>query len=225
MWKIIASDFKNFWNDFKRVYPASLNWISSNWILSAFILLGLVSCFYLDTTIRASVIIFYGWFADEIFSFGRWFGNGQLTLILFLTLYIAGIILKDNKWRRTGFLIGEVYLLSGLITLICKSFFGRYRPYMNQGEFAFHGWTWSDNNYFSFFSGHSQTAMAISVVLASATENKILKTFYYSLAVITCLSRIYHDQHWLSDVFVGVAVSLLIGSQIVKFNKDSTSRA
>jgi membrane-associated phospholipid phosphatase len=133
---------------------------------------------------------------------------------------LTGLIFKKFKIRETGLLIYESYVFAGIITLLFKSALGRWRPYTNKGDLAFGGWSWTNNEQFSYYSGHAATAFAISTVLASMTDNKYLKAFYYFLAVVTCISRIYHDQHWFSDVLTGGIMAFLISKVLVSIHEE-----
>jgi len=157
---------------------------------------------------------------DTVAEFGRWYGDGPPTLFLFSFFYIGGLLFQKYAVRNIGVLILETYIYSGLITLIFKSFFGRWRPFTLHGDFSFYGLTVGPNEQLSFSSGHASVSFALSCVLASTTDNIYLKVFYYSLAVITGLSRIYHDQHWLSDVIMGSFIGILISTMLIQMHKE-----
>ena len=214
------SDLKHLGRAFVKVYPLTYKKIINHWMLTLTALFLIWVSFYADTTAKLFVTGIRTEITGYMFDFGRWYGSGQATLIVFLGLYLTGLIFKQYKLRQTGLLVGEAYIFSGLITLIFKSAFGRWRPYMNRGDFAFNGWSWSNNDQFSYFSGHASVSFALSVILASTTDNIYLKALYYSFAVITCISRIYHDQHWLSDVLTGAIVAYLISRVLVSLSKE-----
>lgn len=213
-------DLKQLWFDLKGVYPKAYAKIVEKWEISLVCFFALLSSFYLDDSIQTIVQSINNEALRKVYDFGRWYGNGNLTLYMFAGLYILGLVIRKYKVRDTGLLIGEAYVFSGIISLILKSVIGRYRPYMNLGDFAFGGFSWSDNDQFSFLSGHAQTSFALSAVLASTTDNIFLKSFYYSLAVITGISRIYHNQHWFSDVVGGAIVAILITKVLVELRKE-----
>lgn len=223
MGKTVKTDLKQLWTDLKKIYPASYSKIISNWQISLACLFAIISSFYLDPAVRELVMSIKGYYAAEAFEFGRWYGNGLLTLYMFLGLYLLGLFFNKIKMRETGLLIGEAYIFTGLITIIFKSITGRWRPYTNHGDFSFNGWSFDNNDQFSFFSGHATVAFALSAVLASTTKNVYLKVFYYALAVLTCLSRIYHNQHWLSDVVTGAIESILITKVLLYLHKNRTA--
>lgn len=217
------SDLKHLGRAFTTVYPMTLSRITSHWGLSLASIFVIISAFYLDTAMR-SIITGLNWtVTDYVFTFGRWYGNGMPTLYLFGGLYIGGLLFKNYKLRETGLLIGEAYIFSGLITIITKSLLGRWRPYMNKDFLEFHGFSLTNNDQFSYFSGHAAVSFALSTILASTTENIYLKSFYYSLAVITCVSRIYHQQHWFSDVVTGAIIAYLVSRVLVAIHKEPES--
>lgn len=212
-------DLKQLWFDFRWVYPNAFNKIFANWQISLACVFIILSSFYLDGAVTSLITSLKSSVVDRIFEFGNWYGHGTATLYLFLGLYIIGLFFNKDKIKDTGLLIGETFIFAGFITLIFKSFFGRWRPFTNHGDFAFYGFTWSDNDHLSFTSGHANVAFCLSTVLASTTDNIYLKIFYYALAVNTGLSRIYHDQHWLSDVVMAVMIALLISKVLISFHR------
>ena len=223
MKQLLKGDLRHLGNAFVKVYPMTFRRMFMHWQLSLAAIFAIVSAFYLDPAIRDLVTSLSGDVAGSLMEFGRWYGNGMPTLYLFLGLYIAGLIFKKYKLRETGLLVFESYIFSGLITLIFKSAFGRFRPYTNKGDFAFYGWNWTNNDMFSYISGHAAVSFALSTILASTTENYYLKSFYYLLAVVTCISRIYHNQHWFSDVISGAISAYLISRVLVAIHKEPDS--
>lgn len=220
---LLRSDLRHIGRAFVSVYPMTFRRIINHWGLTVGAMFVITSSFWFDETVRLFITGLSGGIVETLAGFGRWYGNGLPTLYLFLGLYIAGLIFKQYKMRETGILIGEAYIFSGLITLIFKSAIGRWRPYMNKDVYDFQGWSLTNNDQFSYFSGHAAVSFALSTILASTTDNIYLKSFYYSLAVVTCLSRIYHQQHWLSDVVTGAIVAYLISRVLVAIHKEPES--
>jgi membrane-associated phospholipid phosphatase len=220
---IALDDLKQLWYDFKWVYPNAFNKLFANWQITLTALFVTFSAFYIDDAVTQIITSMKSNLFDSIFEFGRWYGHGTATLYLFLGLYIIGLLLKKDKLRDTGLLVGESFIFAGFVTLLFKSFFGRWRPFTNHGDFAFYGFTLSDNDHLSFTSGHANVAFCLSAVLASTTDNIYLKIFYYALAVNTGISRIYHDQHWLSDVLVGAMIAILISNILISFHKQKAA--
>ena len=223
MKQLLRDDLRHLGASFVKVYPMAFRRIFIHWQMTLAAIFAIISSFYLDIPFQDLITGIHNDTINSLFDFGRWYGTGMPTLYLFLGLYIGGLILKKYKLRETGLLIGESYLFSGFITLIFKSAFGRFRPYTHKGDFAFYGWNWANNDMFSYISGHAAVSFALSTILASTTDNYYLKSFYYLLAVITCFSRIYHNQHWLSDVVSAAVSAYLISRVLVSIHKEPAS--
>jgi len=55
--------------------------------------------------------------------------------------------------------------------------------------------------------------------MANYMENIYWKIFWYGSAGIVGMARIYHNKHWLSDVFLGASIGYFIGRFVVNFDK------
>ncbi len=60
----------------------------------------------------------------------------------------------------------------------------------------------------SFPSGHATQAFSILLCLVFLTKNQYLKFFFFTIAVLTSLSRVYLSQHWLTDITAGSSIGL-----------------
>ncbi|MBS1537837.1 MAG: phosphatase PAP2 family protein [Bacteroidetes bacterium] len=129
-------------------------------------------------------------------------------------LYAGGLLFGSEEVRTTGRLVAEGLIVSGLVNGTLKVLFGRARPYMNTGSTNFQ-WLESSNDFQSFPSGHTTVAFTISTVLASQINRWWATIPLYGLAAATGYSRMYHDKHWASDVFLGAAIGYLSGKLIV----------
>lgn len=216
----LKNDGKHLGRAFVRVYPMALRRFRKHWLITLISFLAIIAAFLLDSTVWPIVKGISYSVTEAAFAFGRWYGSGLATLYVFLALYLGGLIFNRFKLRETGLLVIEAYVFSGLITLLIKSTVGRLRPYMEMGAYQFHGWSWNNNDQFSYSSGHAAVSFALSTILASTTHNIYLKSFYYLLAVITCVSRIYHSQHWFSDVVTGGIMAYLISRVLVAIHNE-----
>src|SRR4030095_9149007 len=221
--ELLIADLKHIRDAFIKVYPLTFRQIVAYWQITLAAIFAIGCAFYLDPAVRDIIRAIDNTVIDYMFAFGRIYGSWRVPVFLFAALYLAGLILKKYKIRETGLLIGECYVFAGIVTLIFKSALGRWRPYTNRGDLAFGGWSWTNDPQFSYYSGHAATAFAISTVLASMTKNIYLKAFYYFLAIITCISRIYHDQHWFSDVLTGGIMAFLISRVLIAIHEEPVS--
>jgi hypothetical protein len=126
-------------------------------------------------------------------------------------LYCGGLILKDEKLKRTSCISLESLILAGATTSALKYTTGRARPYNNKGAFFFDPFPANFNNDFlSLPSGHS--AVAWSVITPYAEE---YSRWLYIIPVSVSAARIYKDQHWLSDVVFGGGLGFIAGWYLV----------
>ena len=136
-------------------------------------------------------------------------------------LTISSFYLSGEK--KTAELSTKAYALSGVITIVGKSFFNRERP----REATKNGGKWyGPTGLFkkdklwenvSFPSGHTSSAFAVATVIAERyKKNKLAFISAYSLATLVGVSRITQDAHWLSDVLVGASIGYLSGKYITK---------
>lgn len=146
---------------------------------------------------------------NTLFNTDRYHGN-EITFGLTALLYGAGLFTKKSGLRETGFKAGTALFYTGLINLSLKILIGRERPYRDQGELSFSPIAF-DNDYNSLPSGHASIAFAFSTVMANSIDNIYWKAGWYTLAASVAFSRIYHDQHWISDTFLGAAIGYGIG--------------
>ncbi|MCG8341411.1 MAG: phosphatase PAP2 family protein [Chlorobiales bacterium] len=136
----------------------------------------------------------------------QWYLVGGLLMWLFYRK-------KDMRIANGGLLLLYSVALSGIITIILKSFLGRARPRLYVHE-QIYGFDFFHIEYvwLSFPSGHAATALSAASAIALIFPR--YKTFFYLVGITIAASRIILVQHWLSDViagsFLGLAVTLLL---------------
>ena len=199
-----------------KYYALPLHWKKKEWLLFGDFILLVLAAVYLDEPIRYFFFTLHGPIQDAVFNFGHWYGRGFATLYLFLGFYLVGLTLNSEPTRLKGLMIGQAYLYSGLITISLKSIVGRWRPYVGHGHLVFTPFITAPNDYLSFPSGHTAVAFSLSTVMAGFSKNKIWKIFWFTIAAITGLSRIYHDDHWFSDVVFSTVNGIVVGFWLLK---------
>ena len=100
----------------------------------------------------------------------------------------------------------EAFVYSGIITAGLKVLIGRWRPYAGKDHLFFKPFQFNNDDYVSLPSGHTTVSFAVSTVLAKSMDNPYWKIFWYGSAGLVGVSRIYHNKHWLSDVFLGSVI-------------------
>ncbi len=195
-----------------QIFAESENFIKSpaNWQSKDFLTLGLVlagtyGLMNADEEIRDFSQNQRNEILDIPMYFGTLYGEPFTPLLIG-----GGLIISSNsgneKNKRIGFEVLQANLYSVVITQITKMVLGRTRPYKNEGAFNFTFLNFTKNDFWSMPSGHTDVAFATSTALALNTDNNVLKIIFFAPAVLTGISRIYHDRHWASDVFLGAAI-------------------
>lgn len=126
------------------------------------------------------------------------------------TLGISGLVaLRDPE---TGYLAANAVIYSGLSCAILKAAFGRARPGLGEGPYAFSG-PCIREGYNSLPSGHSAAVFALATVLARQyPEYRVL---FYAGATLVAISRVYERAHWPSDTLVGAVVGVWSANQVM----------
>jgi len=207
----VALGLKRLLRDARLLYTRPLHWRTKEWSLFMIIILAISFIYFIDNEVRTDIAGWHNGLLDAIFGFGHWYGGGKPTMYILLAMYGLGLIAGAVRLRNTGALIAESYILAGMLTISIKSLFGRWRPYTGHGSFNFVPFTTGPNDHLSFPSGHVTVAFALSSVMAGMFDNWIWKASWYGAAAITAFSRVYHDQHWLSDDMLSAIIGTSVG--------------
>jgi membrane-associated phospholipid phosphatase len=156
-------------------------------------------------------------------------------------LYAAGKLtnhpdLADLGWHGT-----EAVLLASGVTGILKGVLGRSRPYVNGDttprDFGFlrgfghntpkvraDGTPVQTGDFQSFPSGHTTTAFAAAAAVTSEVRRMhpdaviFVAPLMYGGATLVGLSRMYHNNHWASDVALGAGIGTFSGLKVVRYS-------
>ena len=183
-------------------------------LLSVGIVVGTTaSLFFADQSIQSFAERSHSHLNDNILTAAENYGDTRNAFLLSGTIYGAGLFSGSPGIRKTGTMLLESLLWTGVVTTMIKATFGRSRPYRNEGNVRFHGIQFSDK-YWSFPSGHSAVAFTLSSVLSERIHNTAASIGLYSLAGMTALARVYHNEHWFSDVFLSAVIGTSIGTAV-----------
>jgi membrane-associated phospholipid phosphatase len=162
----------------------------------------------------------------ELASAARFMG-GPAPLIIGPSMYVVGRLGGIPRLAELGLHGTEAVLVGSALAGALKIVAGRARPYVsadtNPGDFGF-GRGMKDDHHKAFPSGHATAAFAAAAaVVAETHEWWPQSTWYvapmmYGGATAVGLSRMYHDQHWASDVVMGAAIGTFAGLKTVRFN-------
>ena len=139
-----------------------------------------------------------------------------------LGLYFFGNLSDNNNAEQLSVNLLTSSFLTGVTTLGLKTLFGRSRPYVADNQYEFN-WFEFDYKFSSFPSGHTSLAFSFSTIMAEQNKTLLWKSIWFSAATLVGISRIYNNQHWLSDVLLGAAIGYITAKFVLKYNNTNSS--
>jgi len=221
--QFIKDDFIHGFHNGIGLMTAPLHFDRQDWRNTSYALAGTALLFSIDKSIRQLALNNHNSINDVIFNVDKIHGN-EYSLYLAGGVYTLGLITSKTSIRMIGLNAVEAYLFSGAITGVGKVLFGRKRPYVSDSPVFFSPFHWTENRFHSLPSGHTTVSFAVSTVMAKSWDNTAWKIFWYGNASLVAASRIYHNQHWLSDTFLGAIVGYSVANYIVKEDTGKTSQ-
>jgi len=223
--------FKELFKDEGKIWSAPFGFKTKDWILTAGIA-GITAYMILnDESIYGRVKAYQEknpWVSDISPSMTL-LGDGTLNLGLSGLFYLSGAVFKDKHIKNTGKLLFMGLIHSGIVVQLLKHLSGRQRPEAGNGIDHWEGpagffkryKNHRDMYYDSFPSGHTITIWTTATIIAHQYNNSfVIPAISYSLALLSGLSRLTEDKHWLSDVFVGGVLGFAIGRFVYKKRSD-----
>jgi membrane-associated phospholipid phosphatase len=219
---IIEGDGIAFLRMAGHVFSAPARWDGGAWGLAGGLVAGTAGASFLDNDARTMMQRNHTRANDRVSDVAVQYGSGLTMLLVSAGGYTAGLAFGEDWIRETSLLSGTAIILAGTISTVSKIAVGRARPYKGEGRFRFRPFSFNDG-YVSFPSGHTIVAFAVSGVLAERIKNPWASVGLYGLAAATGLSRMYTDDHWLSDVLFGAVISISVSRSLVQwYERKST---
>ncbi|MFI5253801.1 MAG: phosphatase PAP2 family protein [Bacteroidota bacterium] len=220
----LISDARTVLSDGKAIVLSPLHFSDNEWITTGAVIGGTILLMTTDENARNLALRNQSNFNDAVSQVGNAYGNALYIAPITVTIYMGGLLLKNEEVRETGLHLVEALGFAGAATSIGKILLGRSRPYTEDGPHKFRPIT-TATEYTSLPSGHSTVAFAVSSVLSEKIKNPYATVGLYSLASITALSRVYNDQHWLSDTFLGAVVGTFMGVTVSHLHEHSSDQS
>ena len=213
-------DFSQFGHETVDFIKQPSKWDGSDWLKVGAMGGAAFLTMQVDQTIRDAVLRDNRrYFYSVPIEGGRMWGELYSPVVLFAGFAAHSLITNDKSTRKVAFEIGQASLYTGAITLILKTAFGRTRPYMNEGTSSYYPFSSLLDKYHSFPGGHTATAFVLSTVLSRNAGPTWLKILAYLPAVFTPISRVYQDQHWMSDNVFGGALGYFVATWLVDLHE------
>ena len=156
------------------------------------------------------------------------------------TVYGIARLSKNDGTADIALHTTESVASAAIVIQIVRGVLGRARPYVidDAGETRdgdpydfqpFHGFT--SFNYRSFPSMHAMASFAAASALAQEMRRRdtphrgAIAPVLYVAAAMPGLARMYLDEHWASDVAMGVVIGVFAGQKVVTYSHDHPDNA
>jgi len=218
---LLARDARHFLNVGWGLTQAPLHFNPTDWGRTCLLAGSTGLLFAVDKNVKRFTLSHRSSFYDELFNLDQYYGN-RYTLDSAIGLYGLGYLLKNNRVRLMGLYSIEAIFYSENLTAWLKMFLGRRRPCAGEDNLVFKPFK-HQALYSSLPSGHATVGFAASTVLAKSLNCSYWKIFWYGVGVLVSASRIYHNVHWVSDLFFGGVIGYSTASWVMNFDKKGSA--
>lgn len=147
-------------------------------------------------------------FTDKLFPFITFLGDKGIIWVL-----ISLFLIANKKYRKVGIMsIIALALATILGEGLMKNLIQRPRPFIDYPMFEL---IISRPSGYSFPSGHTTSSFAAAGVLSK--NFKKYQSFFWILAFLISISRLYLLVHYPSDVIVGIFLGLFCSLIVLRF--------
>lgn len=221
---LLSDDATGVYRDFREVFSAPAHFDGGDWmILTAVAGAAGASALFFDEPLRDLARSAHTPFLDTVMPAGEYYGRLSTGYGLGSLVYLGGILAGSDDVRLTGRAIIEAHTFAMLLTGVLKATTGRSRPGREEGNMRFSLFA-SENLSWSFPSGHTASAFAISSALGARIRRPWVTAGLYALSTLTAMQRVYDDRHWLSDTIVGAAIGTAVGLAVGNMINEEQDR-
>jgi hypothetical protein len=219
-------NFSQFGSETWSFVKQPTRWDGSDWLKLGLTGAGTFLVMQADQPIRDAVQRDHRYSKSVPIEFGRVYGELYSPVVLFSGFAIHSLLTDDIGTRKIAYEIGQASLYAGVTTYLLKMAIGRARPYTGEGSKSFHPFSslFFKQDYQSLPGGHSTVAFVLSTVLSRNATSGWLKGVAYVPAALTFISRVYQDQHWTSDDFLGAILGYFIATWVVDQHEQGEGR-
>lgn len=216
-WEMFTYDMGNVFKGVGYSYSRPLHWRGQDWANFGYTMGGTGLAYLVDTPTSEYFVGIKEDVPPFIRDYGFEYGSPENNYMLTGAVYLVGLATKNEKLRRTGVLLISSATSAGLLQQILKSAVGRARPLSGKSKDTFNPMWAGDRQFHSFPSGHTILAMTNAHAIAKQFKNVWIKTGIYTLGSVPAISRLWEGKHWLSDVVLGVAISIFTVESIDRY--------
>ncbi|MBQ4802845.1 phosphatase PAP2 family protein [Aquimarina sp. MMG015] len=208
-WQMLKYDGVSAFGGLKHAYTQPFRWKGKDWATFGGIVAGTTLLYLIDEPANDFFTDQRDDVPDFIRETGFRFGKPLVNYGLTTGIYAFGLITKNEKVRKTGVLLIASATAGGIIQTVSKTLVGRARPHTGKGKDAFKFYS-SEADYHSFPSGHAILSFTTAYAISKQFKNPYIKGGIYALGLISPVSRLWEGAHWLTDVTLGIVLSVVI---------------
>ncbi len=216
-WAMFKYDMGNVFSGMGHAYSRPFHWRGDQWGDFGVTVVGTGVAYLFDDSVNRYAEDIKEDIPQVIRDYGFEYGSPANNYMITGGVYAVGLISKNEKLRRTGVLLISSATTAGLLQQVMKSAFGRARPLSGLSKDTFNPLWAGDKNFHSFPSGHAILAMTNAHAIAKQFKSIWVKSGIYTLGAIPGISRLWEGKHWLSDVVLSVAISILTVETIDRY--------
>ena len=219
-------NFSQFGDETWSFIKQPTRWDGSDWLRLGLTGVGTFLVMQADQPVRDAVLRNHAYSNSAPVEFGRIYGELYSPVVLFSGFAIHSLLTNDAGTKKVAYEIGQASLYAGATTYLLKMAIGRARPYTDEGSKSFHPFSnlFFKQDYQSLPGGHTTVAFVLSTVLSRNARSDMLKGLAYLPAALTFIARVYQDQHWTSDDFLGGIIGYFIATWVVDQHEKEEDR-
>lgn len=215
-WQMLKYDTGSIFRGILHSYSRPFHWDKKQWMQFGGVAAGTSILYIFDDQTTEFFIDQAEDIPDVVRDYGWYYGSPQNNYMITAGVYLTGLTLKNEKLRRTGILMIASASAAGLLQQTSKYAFGRARPRSGDDKNSFYPFS-SNKDYHSFPSGHAILAFTNAYAIAKQFKSPWVKGSLYAVGLVPGVSRLWEGAHWLTDVVVGVAISIATVEAIDKY--------
>ncbi|TMM57518.1 phosphatase PAP2 family protein [Maribacter algarum] len=215
-WNNFKYDFASIFGGVGYSYTRPLHWKGKQWGTFGAIVGGTTLLYLFDKETSQFAIRQKEGIPLFVRDYGNEFGSPQYNYMFTGGFYVVGLLSKNEKLRRTGVLLISSATSAGLLQQLAKSVVGRARPESGKTKDTFDPFT-ADKKFHSFPSGHAILAFTNAYAIAKQFRNPWIKAGIYTVGLVPGISRLWDGKHWLTDVALGIAISIFTVESIDRY--------
>lgn len=209
IFRLAVYDTKAMIHGVGHAYRGPLRWKKDEWIIAGTIVGGTALLYFVDDETNEYFNNQKEDVPNGLIEFGERFGSPQVAYGITAGTYLFGLFTKNEKIRKAGALMTSSAAAAGLLQTILKASVGRSRPENGRGKFDFNPFS-GQAGWRSFPSGHTILSVTLAHSLAKQFDNIWIKAGIYAAGAIPAVQRLWRGAHWLTDVALSTALSIVI---------------